>query len=99
MIGGSFGDNSMTYAEQSGRAALTIRSPGVGRRSCVVLLLLAVPVSAVAQAGVPGARLETGRDHRAAVRAEAYRSVARFFADWREAWNGGDAKALARLYT
>jgi uncharacterized protein (TIGR02246 family) len=64
-----------------------------------VLLLLSVPVSAVAQAGVPGARLETGRDHRAAVRAEAYRSVARFFAEWRESWNSGDAKALARLYT
>jgi uncharacterized protein (TIGR02246 family) len=57
------------------------------------------PASAFAQAGVPGSRLETGRDHRATVRAEAYRSVARFFAEWREAWNSGDARALARLYT
>jgi ketosteroid isomerase-like protein len=57
------------------------------------------PGAVFAQAGVPGSRLENGSDHRAAVRAEAYRSVAKFLAEWREAWNGNDSQALARLYT
>jgi hypothetical protein len=36
---------------------------------------------------------------RQAVRAAAYEHVADLLAEWREAWNGGDAQALARLYT
>lgn len=69
------------------------------RFSAAVFVMLTTPATAAAQSGVPGARLESGRDHRAAVRAEAYASAARFFAQWREAWNNGEADALLRLYT
>jgi uncharacterized protein (TIGR02246 family) len=62
----------------------------------VLLILLAAP--AAAQSGVPGGRIDTAREHRARVRAEAFASVAEFLGRWREAWNGGDADALARLY-
>jgi ketosteroid isomerase-like protein len=61
-----------------------------------LLMLLAAPASA--QSGVPGGRIDTAREHRARVRAEAFASVAEFLARWRDAWNGGDANALARLY-
>jgi ketosteroid isomerase-like protein len=70
------------------------------RAACAVVLLLSGwPASAVAQEGVPGGRLDSAQGQRAAIRAEAYKSVARFFAEWREAWNRGDANALARMYT
>lgn len=65
----------------------------------VVLVLTVAPVAVKAQSGIPGGRLDTGRDHRARVMAEAYGGVAGFFAKWREAWNDGDADALMRMYT
>jgi ketosteroid isomerase-like protein len=64
-----------------------------------LLLLGGWPVSVLAQEGVPGSRLESAQGQRAAIRAEAYKSVTKFFAEWREAWNAGDATALACLYT
>ena len=69
-------------------------------RAFLLLGALCLPVfsDAFAQAGVPGARLETGRDHRAAVRAEAYISVSAFLTNWREAWQKRDANALNKLY-
>src|SRR5262245_5717917 len=51
----------------------------------VLLLLGGMPRAVVAQAGVPGGRLETGSAQRAADRAEAYKSVSKFFDEWREA--------------
>jgi ketosteroid isomerase-like protein len=91
------------YADWLGRAEPLFPTQRAKTRAAfgVLLLVLLVsgPATAFAQEGVPGARLPSGADHRAALRAEAYRSVARFFAEWREAWNSGNAQALARLYT
>lgn len=61
-------------------------------------LLFGPAKPASAQAGVPGGRIDSAREHRAAVRAESYSTVAGFFARWREAWNEGRTDVLARLY-
>ena len=72
----------------------------MGRYVLIAAFLVSAAVTrAAAQEGVPGGRLESAREHRALVRAEAYSSASQFLARWRELWRQRDVEALIKLYT
>lgn len=89
-------DFQPTTATPAPECLMTLRSMFLA--GCIGVAGSVHATDAGAQVGVPGLRIEAEHLYRARIRAEMYRSVSEFFADWRKAWNDQNVSALTRLY-